>query len=544
MKPRDYQLAAIDAVHKDFNNGLRRLGISLPCALGKTVIISEMTRRVRQQRGTAVVLVHRDVLVDQTVRKLMNFVDHDDIGVVKASRNEVHKPVIVASVQTLARSNRLDQLRPPTLTLVDEAHISRSPTFDKVFEHFDTVPGGRGCMVGVTATWSRSDNKGLGDIFEKISFKRSIKWAVDNKYIVPPNAIQLGGNIDLSEVRTGSDGDYVEKDAGEAVMIEDVRDAVVQGYHALAQGRSAALFAPTQASAEFFLQALHESGVKVAGYFATTKKKDRIWADHGYSTGAIKVLGTCTALSVGWDAPICDTILLVRPTKHAGTFIQIVGRAMRLWPGKKDALILDFVGATDDVSIKAEIDLSTTPEQKEKEEKGWDELEEEETEHVPISPMAKKIDGVHHIDLFAGTTARWLKTDFGMPFISTSEKSKSGTARTFFIAPINGAWNVGVTGSVKSFSGGRWLAEGVTAPEAMEIGSEAALDDDPTIVHKKAAWRRGDASEKQLVYARSIGVNPDGMNKTQVADAITVRLASRTLGTVYRPVYENLEGPG
>jgi hypothetical protein len=74
----------------------------------------------------------------------------------------------------------------------------------------------------------------------------------------------------------------------------------------------------------------------------------------------------------------------------------------------------------------------------------------------------------------------------------------------------------------------------------MEIGSEAALEDDPTIVHKKAAWRRGDASEKQLAYARSIGVNPEGMNKAQVADAITVRLASRTLGTVYRPVYEEM----
>jgi superfamily II DNA or RNA helicase len=566
--PRDYQLKAESALDAAYSSGLHRPGIQMPTGTGKTVVIARCAKKVLQGSHTSRnnIILHRDTLVDQTIRKLLAVgVDPDDIGVVKANRNEIHKRCLIVSIHSLRDPERLKQLPKPQLTTVDEAHVSVSQTYKRLYEHL----GNDAYLAGFTATWMRSDRLGLGDVWEEVVFKRTIGWAVARGYLVPPHAIQLGGDLDLSNVRTTAEGDYNERDLEQTVMIDDLQETVVEAYHTITPGKSMALFAPTQASARFFAEALRASGVPTAEIFAGTKPKDRKWAFHGFETGAVKVLASCSALAEGWDSPRCDGVMMLRRTKFPGRFIQEAGRALRPWPGKEKAWLLDFVGTLDEKDMRCAVDLSVTPE---KDEDNSDQsiepcdicgsprilkyikqtgenlctecvnkldIEPEEREH-----LAKKINGVVEVDLFAGTTARWLKTDFGMPFISTSEKSKSGTARTFFIAPINGAWNVGVTGSVKSFSGGRWLAEGVTAPEAMEIGSEAALDDDPTIVHKKAAWRRGDASEKQLAYARSIGINPEGMNKAQVADAITIRLANRTLGAVYRPVYANLEGPG
>jgi DNA repair protein RadD len=412
----------------------------------------------------------------------------------------------------------------------------------------------------------RSDNNGLGDIWEEIVFKRNIGWAVKHGFLVQPRGIQLGGELDLTNVRTTTTGDYNDNDLESVVMIEDLRDAVVKGYHAITPGRSAVLFAPTQVSARFFGEALSESGVRVAEIFASTKPAMRKWAFHGFETGAIQVLVTCTALAEGWDSPRCDTALMVRPTKHAGLFIQQVGRVLRPWPFKECAYILDFVGLLDDKDLNAAIDLNTTPEKEELDPdlEECDEcgeyrilryisklqmnlcamcikvldIEPEHREHT-----VRKIDGITEIDILASSTARWLQTDFGMPFIMTSDKAQCGRARIFFLAHIDGMYNAGVTHSAKNFNGGQWLVERVDAEEAADVASNAALEDDPTIVHRGASWRKKvqSPSAGQLAYAADLGVDTSGLNMAQVADAITIKIASRTLGSVYRKMYLDMQ---
>ncbi len=49
-------------------------------------------------------------------------------------------------------------------------------------------------------------------------------------------------------------------------------------------------------------------------------------------------------LTTGFDAPATDLIAMLRPTKSAGLYVQIVGRGCRLAPGKDNCLILDFAG--------------------------------------------------------------------------------------------------------------------------------------------------------------------------------------------------------
>lgn len=533
-----------------------------------TVVIGDVTHKtLSSARHSSVdILLHRDTLVDQTIRKLLDAgVDPDDIGVVKGRRHEIGKRCRIVSIHSLRNSERLKTMPKPQLAVVDEAHVSVSTIYRNYYEWIGALPGGAAYLAGFTATWMRSDRLGLGDVWEEIVFKRSIAWAVDQGYLVRPYPLQLGGDLDMSKVRTAADGDYSEKDLGELITIPELRDTVVNAYHTITPGKSIALFAPTQASARFFAEALTASGVPVAEVFSSTKPKDRKWAFHGFETGAVKVLVTCSALAEGWDSPRCDGVYLLRRTKFAGRFIQEVGRALRPWINKELAWILDFVGTLDEKDMSAAVDLSKTPEPGEDVDQELEECDEcgeyrilryvsridqnlcqECFKLLNIEPeerelTAKKITGVHHIDLFERTSARWLETDFGMPFIATSDKSKCGRARIFFMVPLNGMYSVGVTGSMKTFAGGYWLAEGVTPMEAARIGSDAALDDDPTITHKNAAWRQSGRipTQGQTSYALTLGINVDGMTMAEASDVITIKIASRTLGPVYRSVYRD-----
>ena len=52
-------------------------------------------------------------------------------------------------------------------------------------------------------------------------------------------------------------------------------------------------------------------------------------------------------LTEGWDCPAVDCVVVLRPTKVRSLYQQMVGRGMRLSPGKTELLLLDFLWLTE-----------------------------------------------------------------------------------------------------------------------------------------------------------------------------------------------------
>lgn len=536
MSLRDYQQAAIDALERDWSTGLLRLGISLPTGTGKTHVMAELAddyacrprpvHIVQPKMGRVLVLVHRDTLVDQTERKMREHASSGvTVGVVKAERDVVGASITIASVHTLRSDKRLSRIAHPDLIIVDEAHVSMSPTYARVFARFPTAR-----VAGFTATWVRSDSAKLGDFWQKISFQRSIRWAIGHGHLVMPRGIAVGVPESvaqgMAELKTKRGGDYADSDLEDLVTVEEVRANVVRGYHEHASGRCSVLFAPTVAAAEFFRHGLVASGISAAGVYNTTSPRDRrrIFAD--YQARRISILTTCTALAEGWDAPWCSAALMLRPTKHVGLYVQQVGRVLRPWPGKSDALVIDFVGGLGGMSLSLDAVLKQT----EDDEPTDDVLEREELE--PASDDGEKLykvgKGTRPLDLFAGTDARWLVTDRGVPFVATE-------TRYYFICrpPGSDVWNVGVCPQGQ-LSAGRWLREGISSGEAIEFAAVVAVDDDPHLARSDAAWRRKSRpSQAQIYRARSIGcVLTKQDTQGTAADKLTIRQASITLAPI------------
>jgi superfamily II DNA or RNA helicase len=124
---RDYQVSAIEAVEKAEGGAQHYCLVSLPTGTGKTLVFCELIRR---RGGRALVIAHRDELLAQAQTKLVAAgIGAGTIGWVKAGRDEVSSPLVLASMQTLARRSRRERLIAAqaeagmfTTIVIDEAH--------------------------------------------------------------------------------------------------------------------------------------------------------------------------------------------------------------------------------------------------------------------------------------------------------------------------------------------------------------------------------------------------------------------------------------
>lgn len=526
VKLRDYQAEGARKVFEAWQRGVTRPGVDMATGLGKTAIMGEVARTMSRGPGRVCVLLHRDTLVEQTVARFREQLDPGtSIGVLKAERDELGARVIVASVHSLRRPERRRRLAQADVRtlIVDEAHVSVSPTYREVYRALGTLDGDA-VMAGFSATWSRSDATGLGDVWQEIVYSRGIKWGVAKGFLVRPRGVQVGEGVDLTGVRRGADGDYRDGDLERAVMLEEIRDIVVTGALRHAPNRPGVLFAPTIDAAEYFAAALTEAGLRTEGIYASTPawQRRQRFADH--REGRVRILSTCTALAEGWDAPWCSAAHYVRPTRHKGLFVQTAGRVLRPWPGKADALLLDYVGVLDDMDLRSAVDLSVSCEDADGAELLEPDDDDEEVEPVGRERMVRRRRVDHEVELFAGTTVKWLPGPAGLPFVPCGDQ---------LVVLVDGprGWNVAevslpVAGRP---AGGRWVAEGLSSEAALEVGSDHAEELGEYLSRRSAAWRKGAPSEAQLRYAHGLGIDVEGLNRGQVSDEISAVKATYAL---------------
>ena len=171
MTLRPYQHTARDNTFRDWAAGLRRLALVLPTGAGKTVIFSEIIREflARFPGHPVLVLAHRDELLQQAKAKIEHWVPGIQVGIVKAGQNQVYAPIVVASVQTLARG-RTARLPQPGLVIVDECHRTMGPSYIKVLDELGCRRDDGPLTLGVTATFTREDSKRLTDFYQAVPF--------------------------------------------------------------------------------------------------------------------------------------------------------------------------------------------------------------------------------------------------------------------------------------------------------------------------------------------------------------------------------------
>ncbi|MBV9325728.1 MAG: DEAD/DEAH box helicase [Chloroflexi bacterium] len=341
---RPYQVEAVEANLDALNQGLRGLTV-MPTGTGKTVVAVEVIRR---RGGRSLTLVHRDELIWQTVDKLvLAGFSELEIGVVKAARDQVTAPHVVASVQTLARESRRERVGRDFCTLwIDESHHAAAPSYLAIMDDLAVFGADGPATFGTTATPDRLDKLGLEHIFDQIVYEASLLPMMRAGYLCDIKAKRIVLPADLDAVRSRG-GDFVESDLATALEAIGAPSLIAGAYLDHARERRGIIFVPSVVLAHATAAKLRERGVAAEALDGSTPDDLRRAMLGRLKSGETRLIANCGVLTEGFDEPSIDTIIMARPTQSRPLYQQCIGRALRPYPGKEIALILDLVGNSD-----------------------------------------------------------------------------------------------------------------------------------------------------------------------------------------------------
>lgn len=527
LKPRKYQREAIDTIRNSWKEGLLRPAVVLPTGSGKTVVFSNLIAEVGVK---TLVLVHRDELADHAADKIRSVAPDLDVGIVKAQQNDTDADVIVGSIQTLFRRKRRDQIHGIEMVVADECHHYVAPAFQEVLEHFgvfESVP-----CVGFTATMVRSDTLGLGDVWQDVVYKKSILWGIINGFLtdVRAESVEVDG-LNLAQIAR-SRGDYQKGKLGDALIASGAGDVVAQQYLEKAGDKQGIGFAPSVACAEDFHEAFNRHGIPCDLVTGTTSKDDRTDVYNRFRNRDTQVIMSVGVLTEGFDMPQAEVAVMARPTMSRGLYVQMAGRVLRPFPGKKEALLLDVVGATSGASLSGIVDLSetkTAPQPGESLAEAY-EREQEESRNLEKDVVKGSVTS-KTVQLFEASSSVWLRTPGGYWFVPT----RTGYV---FLWPYQDGFKVGITGSQYQMKGGKYLKDEVLdLPFALAWGEQLAEEIDPSTSQRGASWRKKKvkATDKQKELADRLGIMYDGSTrKDELSDKVAVHFASRIFDKIKR----------
>lgn len=332
MDLRPYQLAAKKGIYCSWEKFKKTLAV-LPTGTGKTIVFSHISKEEVEQGNRVLILAHRDELIRQAADKLQ-ICTGLSAAIEKAEETALNSlySVTVGSVQTLMRPSRLEQFSRDyyDVIIVDEAHHCLSDSYQRVLNYFDAR------VLGVTATPDRGDKRELGQYFEDIAFEYSLRSAIKDGYLSRIVAKTLPLQIDLSNVRITA-GDFNDADLGNALD-----PYLPQIAAAIPQDRKTMIFTPLCATAQKMQAILRANGCRA--YYAAGDYRDEIkpWENDGPGS----VMLNAMLLNEGYDHPPLDCVVVLRATKSRPFYAQMVGRGTRLYAGKRDLLLLDFLWHT------------------------------------------------------------------------------------------------------------------------------------------------------------------------------------------------------
>lgn len=604
---REYQEDTLARIAEAESRGINRQLVVAATGLGKTVMFTGLAQR---RGGRVLILAHRDELIAQAVAKVVEVYPElavtaaaaqalsslgradlvhrthagsasESVGIVKASANDIRARVVVASVQTLSRPKRIEQLvsavhgssllqqvAPFDIVITDEAHHSTADSYGAIYDAlrvgrpactcndgmvermatpeevdsgcelgiaFDPCPNcyGTGPLpagplhVGFTATPDRGDGAGLASRFDEVVASYDMLWGIRSGYLSDLRgkaiAIEAFKETDLRTRR----GDYDQGQAGRLLEASGAHQLIVRGWQAEAADRKRTLvFTPTVDFAVQVTDAFLAAGISAGHVSGSTPLEERQATLQAFHRGELSVLTNCAVLTEGYDEPQVDCIVVARPTKSRALYTQIVGRGTRRHPDKADCLILDVVGAT------AEHSLITIPslfgiDKKHRERNGDGTMSELVAEHEAEEVAAGRLRA-EEVALFAEIRSEgiaWVPVHTEGELRRYVRPLPDGKPTVVLAQRDENLWTAGLlaadgTKQVLMANVAQELAQGVAEDYARKHGGKLTASD--------ADWRRRRPSPKQRGYAKSLGIKVDkDWTAGDVSDAIDRAKARR-----------------
>ena len=334
-----FQSTCKDELRQNLRDGVLFQMLCSPTGSGKTEIAMSIIRDAQLKGSRAMFVADRQVLVSQTSERFaMNGIRHGvAMGDQTFGRGE---KIQICSAQTLERRGFLVAgSHLPDLVVLDEAHELRRALVGRLKEA--KIP-----TIGMSAT---PFTTGLANVYSEVVNVTSTNQLIKDGYLSPIKIVAPDeAQVDVTGLNTDNLGEWRKKQLAERVLkiVGDIVPEWEKNTRKFFGGPVKTLaFTATVADAHALAALFHEAGYdfQVVSHLQSAKEKQDLIRDYkdGTHMGLISVM----ALSRGLDVP--DTLCLIDayPLRRSlATFIQRLGRLMRIAPGKEFGLLLDYAG--------------------------------------------------------------------------------------------------------------------------------------------------------------------------------------------------------
>jgi superfamily II DNA or RNA helicase len=333
-KLRDFQEEAVSAMlERDFGT------LSAPTGSGKTVMALAL---IAARRQPALVVTHTRELANQWCDRIESFlgIPVNEVGRIGGGKQSIGGKISVATVQTLIKC-AADVAPYVGHLVVDECHRVPSRTFLEAVTAFDCR-----YQLGLSATPYRRD--GLG---------RLIWYFVGDKVheIQQADMIETG-NVLRAEVviRQTNFVPMADPSLEYSAMLSELcedreRNALIASDVAREARHSKGvvlLLSDRKSHCETLQRLLAAKGIEAHLLTGDLSTKARTKVVDDLNNGQVKVLvATGQLIGEGFDCRELSTLFLACPVKFSGRLIQYLGRVLRPAPGKRQALVFDYLDA-------------------------------------------------------------------------------------------------------------------------------------------------------------------------------------------------------
>ena len=332
----------------------------MPTASGKSIVVATLAHRLN---APVLILQPNKEILEQNLEKMTHYVDRSEIGVFSASMNErTINTYTFATIQSIY--TRAELFAHFGVFIIDECHQVNPKSLDGMFSSFikevNDIRASRGQravkVVGFTATPYRMDtmyvnwgteqmrvsattkliNRMKGFFWQRIIFNLSIEELIEAGYLCRPDYIDMSllRHEDMKLNKSMSDFDLDAYEDALTHKKEEIRHAI---QYALANAKSVLVFCTSVRQATNMAA---EYGAKSISVKTPAKEREAII--NGFKDGSVKMVFNVGVLTTGFDHPALDCIVLLRPTRSLALYTQMIGRGLRISPGKTSCKVIDL----------------------------------------------------------------------------------------------------------------------------------------------------------------------------------------------------------
>jgi len=329
---RDYQSQCVAAIKSSSGNVNL---VVLPTGAGKSIIFAALSTHY----PSALVIVPKVSLALQIEKTLHQFHQRETVGVVCGSlgRREIDRAIVITTMQS--SKHVLESKRIFDIAICDECHRIDFEQDDSLYyKVFTSQPR----VVGFTATPFRSGIYIYGDgkPFPQPIYSQSLNFTTAHGYTVRAITIEPIDHkkrIDLTDIKTKA-GDWDLSQLSERIEADEekLKDQVLDALTKSAARKQILWACVSTKHADMVAELLSQSEEPYVTIHSNSDEEiDDITTDTRHIVSVMM-------FSEGVDIPRIDCVVLLRPTKSPTLMVQIVGRALRPYPNKLNALVLDY----------------------------------------------------------------------------------------------------------------------------------------------------------------------------------------------------------